>query len=72
MCAAVEAVKGGTSIYHAAIEHGVPRMTLQNRVSGRVVHGKKSGPKPYLTSTEEKEIADFLVQTCSKGWIWKK
>ena len=68
MCAAIEAVKGGTSIYRAAIEHGVPRMTLQNRISGRVVHGKKSGPKPYLTSTEEKEVADFLVQTAKAGY----
>ena len=34
MCAAMEAVKGGTSIYRAAIEHGVPRMTYQNRISG--------------------------------------
>ena len=28
-----EAVKGGTSIYCTTIEHGVPRMTLWNRVS---------------------------------------
>ena len=54
MCAAMEAVNGGMSIYSTAIEYGVPRMTLQNRVSGRVVHGKKLGPKPYLTSTEKR------------------
>ena len=46
MCAIMEAVKGGMSIHCAAIKHEVPRMTLQNRVSGRVVHGKKSGLKP--------------------------
>ena len=28
-----EAVKGGTSIYRTTNEHGVPRMTLRNRVS---------------------------------------
>lgn len=68
MCAAMKAVKDGTSVYRAAIEHGVPRMTLQNRVSGRVVHGRKLGPKPYLTVTEEKEVANFLVQTAKAGY----
>ena len=33
MCAAMEVVKGGIGTYYTAIEHGVPRMTLQNRVS---------------------------------------
>ena len=68
MCAAIEAVKSGASVYRAAIEHGVPRMTLQDRISGRVVHGVKSGPKPYLSPTEEKEVAEFLVQTSKAGY----
>ena len=63
-----EAVKGGRSIYHTVIEQGVPRMTLQNRVSGQVLHGKESGPKPYLTSTEEKEVAHFLLQMAKAGY----
>jgi len=63
MCAAIEAVKNGTSIYRAAVEQGVPRMTLQDRISGRVVHGVKSGPKPFLSSLEERDVAEFLVQT---------
>ena len=53
---------------HTAIEHEVPRMTLQNRVSGRVAYGNKSGPKPYLISSEEKEVTDILLQTAKAGY----
>ncbi len=28
----------------AAIAHGVPRTTLMDRLSGRVIHGTKMGP----------------------------
>jgi len=64
--AAVEAVENGSmGINRAAITHGVPRTTLKDRLSGRVVHGTKMGPKCYLTHEEEKELVDFLVN-CSK------
>lgn len=42
-------------------------MILQHRISGRVVHGIKSGPKPYLPPPEGK-VAEFLVQTSKAGY----
>ena len=66
MNAAIAAVKNGGSVLRAAKEHGVPRQTLQDRISGRVVHGTKPGPKPYLTSVEEKELSDFLVDVSKR------
>lgn len=51
-----------------AIEHGVPRITLQDRISGQVVHGIKSKPKPYLSLPEEREVAEFLMQTSKAGY----
>jgi len=36
---------------------------MSNRVSGRVVHGTRPGPKSYLTREEENEFAEFLVET---------
>ena len=45
--AAIEAVKNGTATLRAAWEHGVPRTTLYDRVSGKVVHGTKPWPSPY-------------------------
>jgi len=56
------AVKNGQmTVFHAANIYKVPKSTLHDRISGKVRHGDKPGPKPYLSSTEEKELADFLV-----------
>ena len=41
MVATIDAVKGGESVLRAAKQFGVPRQTLVNRVSGKVVHGTK-------------------------------
>lgn len=59
MLGALDAVKNGTPVLYAAREHGVPRQTLNDRISGRVVHGTKPGPKPYLSQPEEKELSFF-------------
>ena len=66
MLAAIEAVENGCGVNQAAKEHGVPKSTLKDRLSGRVVHGTNPGPRPYLNKQEEDELADYLVQT-----IWK-
>ncbi len=44
-----------------AQEHDVPRQTPQDRVLGRVVHGMKLGPPPYLTAVERTELSKVLV-----------
>ena len=44
MIVAVEAVKDGLGVNRAAREYGVPHTTLNDRLSGRVEHGKKQGP----------------------------
>ena len=69
MAAAMEAVQEGTaaSINQAAREHGVPASTLKDRISGRVVHGTKPGPVPYLNSKEEDELAAYLVKSSQLG-----
>lgn len=52
----------------AADLHGVPRSTLKDRLSGRVKHGMKSGPKPYLSKEEESELASHLLQAADIGY----
>ena len=47
-------------VNQAADQYAVPRSTLKDRVSGR--HGNKSGPEPYLSYEEEKELASNLVK----------
>ena len=53
MAAAMEAVKGGSTVSAATQQFGVPRKTLDDRVKGKVQHGTNPGPPTALTSKEE-------------------
>ncbi len=56
MLEAMKAVQNGVmSANRAAVEYGVPKTTLKDRLSGRVVHGSNPGPKPYLSAVEEQD-----------------
>ena len=64
----MEAVKSGkVGTNRAAREFDVPATTLKDRLSGRVKHGSKPGPAPYLTKEEERELAEFFY---SSGSTW--
>ena len=65
MVAAIKAVQEGCTVSKAARDHDVPKTTLYDRVSGRVTHGNKPGPRPYLTGEEEQEPGTYLKH-CSK------
>ena len=68
MVAAVRAVKSGMGVKRAAEQHGVHLTTLRDCISGRVTHGTKPGPKPYLTQEEEKELGSFLKSWAEVGY----
>ena len=68
MVAAIDAIKGGESVLCPAKQFGVPRQTLGDRVSGKVVHGMNPGPKSFLTSVEEKELSNFIVDVAKAGY----
>ena len=61
MVAAMKAVEEGGAVRTAACELGVPYSTLKDRLCGRVQHGTKPGPRPYLSCTEE---ADLKCEMC--------
>ena len=68
MMSAIKAViDHGMSIRGAAEFYGVPKSTLGDRISGRVLPGSKSGPDTHLTSEEEEELAGFLCRTALIG-----
>ena len=46
---------------------GVPQSTLKDRLSGRVIHGTKPRPKPYLTVDEEAKLSQHLLQSSAMG-----
>ena len=63
MLAAIESVQTDhMSSNKAADLHDVPRSTLKDRLSGRVSHGTKSGPVPYLSVTEEEELSTHYLK----------
>ena len=58
MLGALKAVAEGMGVNRAALEFGVTRSTLKDRVSGRVNHGSRCGRPSYLTHSEEEELVD--------------
>lgn len=57
MQVAIDAVKSGRKgVNCVVLGFGVPCTTLKERITGGVVHGTKSGLKPYLTHLEGKNL----------------
>ena len=50
------------------LEFSIPHTTLKDRIAGRVLHGTKCGPKPYLTHLEEKKLVEFLLRCYKMGY----
>ena len=59
---------GGLSIRRASIEYNVPKSTLGDRISGRVIHGATSGKPRYLSDEEEELLVEFLLKCASIGY----
>ena len=55
------------SMWHGALEYGVPLSTLSDRVTGRVhdQFGKKGGQPKYLTDSEELKLKNFIVKVAA-------
>ena len=58
--------KGPISINKAAFLHGVPPITLKDRLSGRVAHSTKPGPVKYLNDKEERTLAEHLIKVAKE------
>ena len=61
-------ISEGYSVRWASEVFNVPRLTLGDRVSGRVVPGAKSGSERYLTAGEENELVQFLTRLAAIGY----
>ena len=61
-------VTDGLSVRRAALQHGVPKSTLGDRISGRVKPGSTSGPPTYLSTVEENELVTFLCRCACVGY----
>ena len=56
------------SVRRIAEEYGIPKSNLQDRVSGKVLPGTKSGKRRYLSEEEEEEMVGFLVNCARIGF----
>jgi len=61
-------VESKMGINRAALECGVPRTTLKDRIAGRVAPGCRMGKKPYLTKEEEKELVTYVTNCAKMGY----
>ena len=69
MEAAMSDVRSGKySVLCAAKLYGIPKSTLHDRISGKVIHGQKPGPKRYFTPAEENDMADLLVDVAKADY----
>jgi len=69
MKSAMDAVKkGGMSTKRAPLQYDVPKTTLQDRISGKVIHGTNPGARLYLNRAEEKELGEFIVTVGKIGF----
>ena len=70
MTRAIEAMKSSElGINRSALEYGVPKTTLKDRIAGRVKHGTKPEPVAYLDPSEvwkDKERSTTDGRGCSK------
>ena len=61
-------ISGEFSVRQASEVFNVPKSTLGDRVSGRVIPGSNSGPERYLTTMEEGELVLFLARVAAIGY----
>ena len=65
MLAALKAVEEGQPVNQVARDHGIPKTTLKDCVSGRVTN---PGPTLYLSTVEEDELGNFLKSCAEVGY----
>ena len=59
---------GGISFRKCADQFNVPKSTLRDRITGRVVHGTKNGPESKLSTEDENKLAAYLIDTSRQGY----
>ena len=66
---AYEAVKTDRMTLRQASEvFGVPKSTLHDRLTGKVLFGSHSGPSRLMSEREEEELVSFLIHCASVGY----
>ena len=64
---ALHQIQAGMSVRKASMRYGVPRTTLQDLKKGLYDPDSRPGPSPFLTTTEEKLLCDWLIEMSRRG-----
>jgi len=62
---AINAIQGMSIC--ASEHYAIPKSTLGDVISGRVLPGSTSGPRHYLNDEEEEELVTFFTMLCLCG-----
>ena len=65
---AMEAVYSGMSVSKASELYGIPRTTLNDHKLGKILPGARPGPQPLLSSSEERDLVQFLLTSADIGY----
>ena len=65
---ALNMVRDGVSVRRAAESFNIPKSTLHDHVTGKVLALGQSGPPKYLIDDEEEELEEFLSGCASVGF----
>lgn len=65
---AIQEVKNGVTQFAAAKKYNIPRSTLFNKISGKALMGKKSGPGTVLSSEEENIVKKWMFTLGIRGF----
>ncbi len=65
---AMEAVYSGMSVSKASELYGIPWTTLNDQKLGKILPGVRPGPRPLLSSSEERDFVKFLLTSADVGY----
>ena len=60
----MDAVKSGK----CSLKWAAKNYKVLDRISGRVIHGNKLGPSPYLNKKEVSELTQFVAEVSEIGY----
>ena len=63
-----EVTNGSLTVRRAALEYNVPKTTLHDRLTGKVLPGAVGGAPRYLDDEEEEELVRWLIGCAEVGY----
>ena len=66
--ALTEVTNGSLTVRRAALEYNVPKSTLHDRITGKVLPGAVGGAPRYLDDEEEEELVKWLIGCAEVGY----